>query len=97
MDLLPIPSKHTISAPIPHASTISNIVKRLDEQLLAFARRRLEEPFAYLIVDARYEKVRENGVIVSQAVLIALGIDWEGRRQVLAVELANRESRSPMP
>ena len=76
------------------ASTISTIVKRLDDQLRAFARRRLEEPFPYLIVDARYEKVRENGVIVSQAVLIALGIDWEGRRQVLAVELANRESRS---
>jgi transposase-like protein len=38
--------------------------------------------------------VREAGVIVSQAVLIAIGIDWDGRRQVLAVELANRESRS---
>ena len=76
------------------ASTISNIVKQLDDQLQAFAGRRLDEPFAYLIVDARYEKVRENGVINSQAVLIALGIDWEGRRQVLAVELANRESRS---
>ena len=76
------------------ASTISNIVKKLDGQLRAFARRRLDEPFPYLIVDARYEKVRENGVIVSQAVLVVLGIDWEGRRQVLAVELANRESRS---
>ena len=76
------------------ASTISTIVKQLDDQLQAFARRRLDEPFAYLIVDARYEKVRENGVINAQAVLIALGIDWEGRRQVLAVELANRESRS---
>jgi transposase-like protein len=38
--------------------------------------------------------VREAGVIVNQAVLIAIGIDWDGRRQVLAVELANRESRS---
>ena len=76
------------------ASTISNIVKRLDAQLLAFARRRLDEPFPYVIVDARYEKVRDNGVIASQAVLIALGIDGEGRRQVLAVELANRESTS---
>jgi transposase-like protein len=74
------------------ASTISNIVKRLDAQLQAFAERRLAEPFPYLIIDARYEKVREYGVINSQAVLIALGIDWEGRRQVLAVELANRES-----
>ena len=33
-------------------------------------------------------------MIVSQAVLIAIGIDWDGRRQVLAVERANRESRS---
>jgi hypothetical protein len=40
------------------------------------------------------EEVREAGVIVSQAVLIAIGIDRDGRRQVLAVELANRESRS---
>src|SRR5215469_5478634 len=47
-----------------------------------------------LILDARYERVREPGVITSQAVLIAIGIDWDGRRQVLAVELANRESRS---
>jgi hypothetical protein len=62
--------------------------------LAAFARRRLEEPFAYLILDARYEKVREAGVVHSQAVLLAVGIDWDGRRQILAVELANRESRS---
>jgi len=42
----------------------------------------------------RYERVREAGVILNQAVLIAIGVDWDGRRQVLAVELANRESRS---
>ena len=76
------------------ASTISNIVKRLDGQLAAFCERRLEEPFAYLILDARYERVRDHGVIASRAVLIALGVDWDGRRQVLAVDLANRESRS---
>jgi transposase-like protein len=76
------------------ASAISAINKRLDEGLAAFAGRRLEEPFAYLILDARYEKVRENGIVGSRAVLVAVGIDAEGRRQVLAVELANRESRS---
>ena len=54
----------------------------------------MAEAFPYLILDARYERVREAGVIVSQAVLIAIGIDWDGRRQALAVELANRESRS---
>ena len=41
------------------ASTISAINKRLDESLTAFARRRLDEPFAYLIIDAKYEKVRQ--------------------------------------
>jgi putative transposase len=46
------------------------------------------------VLDARYEKVREDGAVRSQAVLIAIGIDWEGRRNVLAVEMANRESTS---
>jgi putative transposase len=76
------------------ASSISAINKRLDESLKAFAERPLDEPFPYLILDARYEKVREDGVVASQAVLIAIGIDWDGRRQILAVEMANRESRS---
>ena len=76
------------------SSSISAINKRLDESLKAFAERRLQEPFAYLILDARYEKVREAGIVMSQAVLIAVGIDWDGRRQILAVEMANRESRS---
>lgn len=74
------------------ASSVSAIVNRLDSQLKEFAERRLEEPFPYLILDARYEKVREGGAIRSRAVQIAIGIDWEGRRQVLAIELANRES-----
>src|SRR6478672_4166439 len=76
------------------ASAISAVNKRLDEGLAAFARRRLEEPFAYLVLDARYERVREAGVVGSRAVLVAIGIDRDGRRQVLAVELASRESRS---
>src|SRR5262245_30412213 len=76
------------------ASAISAMNQRLDAGLAQFAGRPLAEAFPYLILDARYERVREAGVIVSQAVLIAIGIDWDGRRQVLAVELANRESRS---
>jgi transposase-like protein len=76
------------------ASSISTITARLDAQLAEFNGRPLSEAFPYVVVDARYERVREGGVIVSRAILIALGIDWEGRRQVLAVEYANRESRS---
>jgi transposase-like protein len=74
------------------ASTISRMNQSLDKELEKFAKRRLEDQYPYLILDARYEKVREDGVIRSQAVMIAIGIDWEGRRCVLAVELANRES-----
>jgi transposase-like protein len=76
------------------ASTISRMNQRLDEELEKFAGRRLEDEYPYLILDARYEKVRENGVIRSLAILIAIAVDWEGRRNVLAVELANRESLS---
>ena len=76
------------------ASTVSQINKTLDANLKAFCERRLAEPYPYLILDARYERVREAGVIVSQAALIAVAVDLEGRRQVLAVELANRESQS---
>ena len=74
------------------ASAISGFNKKLDEELGRFARRELDGDYPYLILDARYEKVRENAVIRSRAVLVAIGIDWEGRRQVLAVEMANRES-----
>ena len=51
------------------ASAISQINKGLDESLSQFAHRHLDEPYPYLILDARYERVREGGVIRSQAVL----------------------------
>jgi len=74
------------------ASTISELNATLDGELEKFARQRLEAEYPYLILDARYEKVREDGVIRSRAVLVAIGIDWEGRRRILGVELAGRET-----
>lgn len=74
------------------ASTISELNLKLDAELERFARQALETEYPYLILDARYEKVREDGVIRSRAVLVAIGIDWEGRRRILGVELAHRES-----
>ena len=76
------------------SSTISRINQSLDNQLKQFYERRLEESYPYLVLDARYEKVREDGVIRSKAVLVAIGINWDGRRSVLGIELANRESRT---
>ncbi len=76
------------------ASAVSRMAKGLDEGLTALMQRRLEDEFAYVYLDARYEKVREGGVVQSRAVLVALGVDPDGHRQVLGVELANRESAS---
>jgi len=74
------------------ASTVSMMNVRLDQELAQFSSRQLEADYPYLILDARYEKVRTDGVIRSQAVLVAIGVNWDGRREVLGVELANRES-----
>jgi putative transposase len=74
------------------SATVSRMNQSLDGELTKFAERRLEEEYPYLVLDARYEKVREDGVVRSQAVQVAIGINREGRRCVLAVGLANRES-----
>ena len=76
------------------ASSISEITKKLDVQLEAFAKRKLEEAYPYVMVDARYERIREHGTIQSRAVMIAIGINNDGRRCILGVELAERESRN---
>jgi len=74
------------------ASTVSRLSKSLDEQVRAFTERKLEGEHPYLMLDARYEKVRENGVVASRAVLIATSVNKEGKREVLGVEIADRES-----
>lgn len=69
-------------------------MQKLDVELRKFAQRRLDEDYPYLILEARYEKVRENGVVRSRAVQVAIGINADGLRCVLGVESANRESGS---
>ena len=76
------------------ASAISAINKSLDESLKAVAERRLGESCPCLIRDARYATVREAGVMAGPAVLVAVAVDEDGRGQILAVDLADRESRS---
>jgi putative transposase len=76
------------------ASTVSELNSKLDAELERFAHQPLQEDYPYVFLDARYEKVRADGVIQSRAVLVAIGINWDGRRRVLGVELAGRESVS---
>ena len=56
------------------ASAISELNVKMDEELKRFMHRRLDEAYPYIILDARYQRVRENGVGQSRAVLITLGI-----------------------
>jgi putative transposase len=75
------------------ASTISRLNQKRDEELEKFVHRQLGEPYRILF-RMHATKVREGGVIPSQAVMIAPGVDWEGHRSVLVVEMVHRESHS---
>jgi transposase-like protein len=74
------------------AMQVSRATKQLDEILQQWRERPLGE-MRYLFLDARYEKVRENGQIRDAAVLIATGISPEGVRQVLGVSVSLSEHR----
>ena len=69
------------------SSVVSRAVALLDETLEAWRNRPLGE-FPYIYLDARYEKVRQDGQIRDAAILIAVGIGLDGKRQSWA-------SRSP--
>lgn len=66
------------------ASTVSCVASELDEKLTEFRQRRLDgHTWPYLMVDATYVKVRKNGRVVDQAVLVVAGVNEGGRRQIL--------------
>jgi putative transposase len=76
-------------------SLVSSLAGSLDSELEAWRDRRLEaKAYPYLFVDARYEKVRIGGRVVSQGVLIASGVRDDGFREILAVEVADTESEA---
>lgn len=75
------------------AMTVSRVAAELDEKLAAFRQRRLDaSEFPYLKIDARYEKVRVEGKVISQAVLVTVGFDSGGRRHVLDWRVTDSES-----
>ena len=75
--------------------TVSRVAQELDEKLLTFRHRRLDATeWPYIHIDARYEKVRVDGHVVSQAVLVAVGFDSQGRREVLDWRVGDSESEA---
>ena len=76
------------------ASLASEITRELDERVKESRTRPLKAEYVFVWRDALYEKVRFEGKVVSVAIMIAHGVDEEGRREILAVDRCGRRWRS---
>jgi len=75
-------------------SQVSALVTDLQAQIDAWRGRPLEGAWPYLVIDARYEKVRRGPHVVSQAVLTVVGVSEEGYREILGTYLGDSESEA---
>lgn len=73
-------------------SQVSRLCEELDERVTTFLERPIEGDWPYLWIDATYVKVRQNGRIVSVAVIIAVGVNSDGRREVLGMDIGPSEA-----
>ncbi len=73
-------------------STVSEICKDLDKDVQAFRTRPLSGEYPFLTVDATYFKVRENGRIISKALMVAFGTNAQGHREILGFGVYANES-----
>jgi putative transposase len=73
-------------------SQVSRLCEEIDERVNAFLARPIEGAWPYLWIDATYLKVREAGRIVSTAVIVAVGVNTDGRREILGVATGASEA-----
>ncbi len=72
-------------------SQVSRVCQGLDAEVERFRTRRLDGPYPYVWLDATFVKVRERGRVVSQAVVIAIGVRQSGEREVLGLDVGPSE------
>jgi putative transposase len=75
-------------------SQVSRLCEEIDERVKAFLDRPIEGDWLYLWIDATYVKVRQAGRIVSVAVIVAVGVNSDGRREVLGLEIGPSEAET---
>jgi transposase-like protein len=75
-------------------SQVSRLCEEIDERVQAFLTRPIEGDWPYLWIDATYVKVRAAGRIVSVAVTVAVGVNTDGRREVLGVAVGPSEAET---
>ena len=76
------------------ASMISSLSENLDAEIETWRNRQIEGECPYIFVDALYEKVRYDGKVVSMAVCIVVGVNEQGYRSILAVEVSHSENEA---
>src|SRR5438552_8292579 len=75
-------------------SQVSRLCEEIDDKVKAFLSRPIEGDWPYLWIDATYVKVRQSGRIVSVAVIIAVGVNSDGRREVLGMDIGPSEAET---
>ncbi|RZK90514.1 MAG: IS256 family transposase [Methylobacterium sp.] len=75
-------------------SQVSRLCQEIDERVGAFLDRPIEGEWPYLWIDATYVKVRSEGRIVSVAVIVAVGVNSDGRREVLGMDVGPSEAET---
>lgn len=75
-------------------SQVSRLCQEIDERVASFMDRPLEGDWPYLWLDATYVKVRHNGRVVSVAVVLAIGVNADGRREVLGMDIGLSEAEA---
>ena len=75
-------------------SQVSRLCEEIDERVKAFLDRPIEGEWPYIWIDATYVKVRQNNRIVSVAVIIAIGVNNDGRREVLGMDIGPSEAET---
>jgi len=75
-------------------SQVSRLCEDIDGRVKAFLDRPLEGDWPYVWIDATYVKVRQAGRIVSAAVIVAVGVNTDGRREVLGMDIGPSEAET---
>jgi len=75
-------------------SQVSRLCAEIDERVTAFLERPIEGDWPYLWIDATYVKARSEGRIVSMAVIVAVGVNSDGRREVLGMDIGPSEAET---
>ena len=75
-------------------SQVSRLCSELDEQVQTFLERPLGGDWAYVWFDATYVKSRTDGRVVSRAIVVAVGVNAEGRRAVLGIAVGPAETEA---